>query len=193
MTIDGNLEILDGTVVLDLQSAASYDVLRVSGSVSLSGNLDVQLGYAPSPGDAFLTLENNGLDNIAGSFAGLSEGGIFFETLGGDRFALRVSYLGGTGNDMVLTALSPGDADGNGMVDDRDASILGAHWQQQSDATWATGDFNDDGKVNDMDAAILAAHWHYGVGGASVPEPTTVVSLILGLMTVAVLAARNRK
>ncbi|MCX7427700.1 MAG: right-handed parallel beta-helix repeat-containing protein [Planctomycetia bacterium] len=52
-----------------------------------------------------------------------------------------------------------GDANLDAVVDDKDASILGAHWRQQAGATWADGDFNADGKVDDRDAAILAAHW----------------------------------
>ncbi|MCX7424207.1 MAG: dockerin type I domain-containing protein [Planctomycetia bacterium] len=52
-----------------------------------------------------------------------------------------------------------GDANLDGTVDDRDASILGAHWHTPSGATWIDGDFNGDGRVDDRDACILAAHW----------------------------------
>ena len=69
----------------------------------------------------------------------------------------------------------PGDANGDGRVDDVDASILGAHWQTAPGTAWGDGDFNGDGKVNDADAAILAAHWHDGVDDASVPEPSLAV------------------
>jgi hypothetical protein len=50
-----------------------------------------------------------------------------------------------------------GDANYDGTVDDKDASILASHWHKAGG--WADGDFNGDGKVNDMDAAIMAAHW----------------------------------
>ena len=43
----------------------------------------------------------------------------------------------------------PGDANRDGAVDDADASILAAHWQTASGATWEMGDFNVDGAVND--------------------------------------------
>jgi hypothetical protein len=91
-----------------------------------------------------------------------------------------------------------GDANLDGYVDDKDASILGAHWLMEGEdpfgmtPSWATGDFNGDDKVNDVDAAILAAHWHEGVEPSSVPEPTTV-RLLLGLLTVAAVAARRRR
>ena len=79
--------------------------------------------------------------------------------------------------DSSVPVLNPGDANGDLVVNDEDASILGAHWLMQSGATWAMGDFNADKKVDDKDAAILAAHWSTGVREASVPEPGTLVLL----------------
>ena len=81
----------------------------------------------------------------------------------------------------------PGDANGDGVVNDMDASILGANWLAGS-ATWAMGDFNADGTVNDKDAAILAAHWGQTEGGPSVPEPAMVMLLASSL---ACLTMRN--
>jgi hypothetical protein len=76
----------------------------------------------------------------------------------------------------------PGDANSDGVVNDKDASILASHWLQPSGAAWADGDFNNDGKVNDRDAAIMAAHWTAGDGGeTSVPEPGTL-ALLIGAM-----------
>jgi hypothetical protein len=95
-------------------------------------------------------------------------------------------------DDIKVTAtLCPGDANGDGKVDDTDASILGAHWQT-SGAAWEDGDFNADTLVNDADAVILAAHWHYGVNGeeGSVPEPSALV-LLLGAAAMAWLGRRR--
>jgi hypothetical protein len=70
----------------------------------------------------------------------------------------------------------PGDANRDRVVDDKDASILAAHWQQTGG--WGDGDFNEDGVVDDKDAAIMAAHWGETVEGtAEVPEPGTLVLL----------------
>jgi hypothetical protein len=79
----------------------------------------------------------------------------------------------------------PGDANVDGVVDDKDASILGARWHQPSGANWLDGDFNDDDVVDDRDAAILAAHWHEGVGEElpSVPEPSMLISVLSLLAT----------
>ena len=84
-----------------------------------------------------------------------------------------------------------GDANNDGVVNDVDASILGAHWHMQSGATWADGDFNNDQKVDDRDAAILAAHWGATGAEGSVPEPSTLV-LLLGLMLGAGIVRRRR-
>jgi autotransporter-associated beta strand protein len=98
------------------------------------------------------------------------------------------------GSSLTLTAeMIPGDANGDGDVDDKDASILGANWRSTT-ATWETGDFNNDNKVDDKDAAIMAAHWGYGASAAesaSVPEPTTLV--LLASAMAALLAMRRRR
>ena len=82
----------------------------------------------------------------------------------------------------------PGDANLDGVVDDRDASILGDNWPKSSGATWGMGDFNGDHRVNDADAAILAAHWNERLAEAagSVPEPSTAVLLLGALASVLV-------
>ncbi|MCX7429249.1 MAG: VPDSG-CTERM sorting domain-containing protein [Planctomycetia bacterium] len=85
----------------------------------------------------------------------------------------------------------PGDANIDGVVDDKDASALGKNWQVQTGATWFMGDFNFDGKVDDEDAAILAAHYGQSAGVGSVPEPSTAV-LLLGLALAGLAAWRRR-
>jgi hypothetical protein len=77
----------------------------------------------------------------------------------------------------------PGDANRDNIVNDEDAAILAAHWQQMG-MSWEHGDFNDDGIINDADTSILAAHWLMtGEEYASVPEPAMRVLLAGGLMT----------
>jgi hypothetical protein len=87
-----------------------------------------------------------------------------------------------------------GDANGDGKVDDTDASILGSKWMMTSGALWGDGDFNEDGKVNDKDAAILAANWGVGVDEpeGSVPEPSTLV-MLLGAAVMAWLGRRRTR
>jgi hypothetical protein len=52
-----------------------------------------------------------------------------------------------------------GDANGDGVVDDADATIVASHWRAAVAGGAADGDFNDDGVVDDKDSSILAAHW----------------------------------
>jgi hypothetical protein len=102
----------------------------------------------------------------------------------------------GTGSvswsDMTLDVVGklPGDANLDGVVDAKDASIVGANWLQ-SGMGWQQGDFGGggpgawgglDGIVNDIDAAILAAHWGQTLEGAAVPEPSTLCLLVLGAL-----------
>jgi hypothetical protein len=85
-----------------------------------------------------------------------------------------------------------GDANFDDVVDDEDASILGAHWLQSGVAIgWGDGDFNNDDIVNDKDAAIMAAHYGETAPGAAVPEPSTAV-LLLGLALAGLAAWRRR-
>jgi len=54
----------------------------------------------------------------------------------------------------------PGDATGDGCVDEQDASVMSANWGQSVGGGALEGDFNGDGRVNVVDAALLTANWH---------------------------------
>jgi autotransporter-associated beta strand protein len=80
-----------------------YDQLAVHGDVVLfSPTLDASLvnGFAPTAGTSFTIIDNDGKDAVNGTFAGLDEGATF--NVGGTTFA--ISYHGGDGNDVTLTA-----------------------------------------------------------------------------------------
>src|SRR5262249_5051633 len=80
-----------------------FDQLIVNGAVSLDGTLSVSLlnGFTPSVADSFKIIDNDGVDAVSGNFAGLPEGATF--TVGVYNFS--ITYAGGTGNDVVLTAV----------------------------------------------------------------------------------------
>lgn len=85
-------------------AGSGYDQLAVVGTTTLSGaTLQATFGFSPSTSVAttFTIIANDGVDQIVGTFAGLSEGALL--TLGGR--SLRVSYVGGDGNDVTLTVL----------------------------------------------------------------------------------------
>ena len=90
----------------------------------------------------------------------------------------------------ALTRL-PGDANGDGIVDDDDASILASNWLG-TNKTWTEGDFNGDGIVNDDDATLLATNWQTTTPPESVPEPGVWALLIAAMVSLATLTRRRR-
>jgi hypothetical protein len=127
-------------------------------------------------GTLFTGVWNEGMDYVVFSDV-IAVGGVIeclMESANPDNYGM----LSGLQIVLSLPAFTPGDANGDGVVDDEDASILGAHWRQIGGVGWAEGDFNRDGNVNDADAAILAAHWGEGVGEESVPEPGSLALLV---------------
>ena len=85
-------------------AGTTHDQLRVTGGQNLNNAfLNVNYNYAGSPGDTFVILDNQNASPINGAFAGLPEGAVF--TTNG--IAFRITYVGGTGNDVALTLLPP--------------------------------------------------------------------------------------
>src|SRR5207249_2927332 len=85
-------------------AGSGFDQLNVNGSVALSNALiNVVLGFSPPIGASFLIINNDGTDPVIGTFSGLPEGAV----LNVSGLAFRISYVGGSGNDVVLTRISP--------------------------------------------------------------------------------------
>ncbi|PXW94007.1 uncharacterized protein DUF4347 [Sphaerotilus hippei] len=77
--------------------------LNAVGTVALNGTpLTLDLDYTPALGDQITLLANDGGDAITGTFAGKPEGASFY--VEGQLF--RISYAGGSGNDVVLTRVN---------------------------------------------------------------------------------------
>lgn len=84
-------------------SPGQYDQLVVNGPVSIGGELVLSLGFEPSAGTQLKVIDNDGTDPVQGSFSGLPEGATFGS--GGSFY--KITYKGGDGNDVVLTATGP--------------------------------------------------------------------------------------
>ena len=75
----------------------------VNGDVTLTGAiLNITGSYAALPFQSFILLDNQGTNPITGTFLGLNEGSTFVA----NSQSFQISYLGGDGNDIVLTAVS---------------------------------------------------------------------------------------
>lgn len=128
---------------------SGHDQLVVTGTVNLGGAiLDASLlsGFAATAADTFVILQNDGGDPIAGTFAGLPENATL--SVGGKTF--RISYVGGTGNDVTLRLFQLG----TGIVRVwTGGSATDSNWT--TPANWSGGVAPSPG--DDLDFALLGA------------------------------------
>ncbi len=94
---------------------------------------------------------------------------------------------------LGLTPVSPipGDANGDGVVNNLDLAIVLANLNQPSGGLWSMGDFTGSGTVTNADLAIVLNNLNTGsstttatipaAGAASVPEPAPLALLALGI------------
>ena len=88
---------INGTTVDTLYSQAN-----ITGGVNLgSATLVPTGGYIPLTGDTFTIVQNDAADAVTGTFADLPEGSL----ISFNSVPLQISYQGGTGNDVTLTAV----------------------------------------------------------------------------------------
>lgn len=113
----GNLIFDSGSVyefeVGGTTACTEYDQTKVTGTVTLNPGVGSGTGpvlnvirfndFKPSAGQTFMIIENDGTDAVLnGTFNNLAEGATFEV----DGYVLRISYVGGTGNDVVLTVVT---------------------------------------------------------------------------------------
>lgn len=73
-----------------------------SGTVTLAGALNVSANPGLAKNTVFTIVDNDGTDAVSGTFAGLPNNATFFQS----GYTWRISYVGGTGNDVTLTILA---------------------------------------------------------------------------------------
>ncbi len=80
-----------------------YDQIKVTGTVDLGdGTLNTILynDFKPVKDQVYKIIDNDAADAVTGTFLNLAEGATF------DGYVLKVSYVGGDGNDVTLTVQS---------------------------------------------------------------------------------------
>ena len=101
-----------GSLIVNSNSRMFYDLtvpssdrVAVNGTVTLH-NADLVLTFLagdPPLGTSFVLIENDGTDPVSGTFLNYTEGSVFTQ----GSLLLRITYAGGTGNDVVLTVVTP--------------------------------------------------------------------------------------
>ena len=118
------------------------DQVLVNGTVSLGGaTLNLYTSRSNTIGASYALIDNDGVDAVVGTFAGLQEGAKF--TTG--SLAYGVTYTGGDGNDVVVTRID------NTAPVSGDASISTV---EDTAKVLALGDF---GPYSDAESGAIAA------------------------------------
>jgi hypothetical protein len=98
LTVNGALVLGAGATFSTSLLNIAYGRINVTGTVTLGGTLNVVRETPQLPGPAQIIV-NDGTDPVVGTFAGLPEGA----TMLVNGATYRISYVGGTGNDVTLT------------------------------------------------------------------------------------------
>ncbi len=85
-------------------TGSTYTQLTVNGGINIGANVNLEIigSYVPTGGETFIIGVNDGTDAVTGIFNGLPEGGTIINILGSGLNA-TITYMGDTGNDIVIT------------------------------------------------------------------------------------------
>ena len=103
----GNLNLAQHSLLVVLGTSSGFDnfsQVSVTGTVTLGGDLAIELGYKPAVGDKLVIIANDATDAPQGVLSGLPQDSVFADNHGN---FFKISYKGGDGNDVELTALAP--------------------------------------------------------------------------------------
>ncbi|MBN1308769.1 MAG: DUF2341 domain-containing protein, partial [Chitinispirillaceae bacterium] len=86
-------------------AGTNYDQAVMStGTLTLgSATLDLTLAYAPTATHTYTIINNAGSNAVSGTFSGYAQGSTVQLTYSSTSYDFTISYIGGTGNDVVLT------------------------------------------------------------------------------------------
>ncbi|VUD61829.1 Adhesin BmaC autotransporter [Thalassocella blandensis] len=151
-----------GTLVTRINgnvAGTSYDQYNVSGTVSLGGTLSVIGTHTGAGGESYNIINNDASDSVSSTFNGLAEGN---QSTTLNSIPLAISYVGGSGNDVVLSPVGPTLTDANISI--AGASGTGGAYKigDTITATW------DDTGSGDNNGDITSVTFDFsGFGGGS--------------------------
>ena len=144
------------SLAVELESAASFDQLVVSGNASVNGSMTIDLlgGYEPAHSDTFTVVTAG---SVSGTFSNTNAWGMI---PAGAGKAFLPDYTGGL-NVVLKEFTEVGDVDFSGIVNNQDiapfvAVLTGPALLPPSSLGFAA-DVNGDGVVNNQDIAPFVA------------------------------------
>jgi len=168
--------------------------------------LNVSLGFAPSPGTHLMVVKNTGLALISGQFSNLAQGQAVDLTYSGKSYRFVANYFGGSGNDLVLQwahqalvawgendsgqlgdgtdtkSNAPVLVDQSGVLADKTVVAVSAGYSHSlalcSDGTLAAWGYNESGQLGD--GTTTASSIPVRVNRSGVLAGKTVVAISAG-------------
>ena len=173
--VTGSYEQQSGGILnIELAGAADFDVLAVSGMVTLAGTMNVLLvnPFFPTPGETFEVMT---FASRSGEFTAVTGAGLLDPT----TFLLPLY----SSTNLVLFTAIPGDGNLDGSVGVADYTTWANGFGPNT--VFTEGDYNGDGATNAADYTTWANNFGMMAvapsgAAAAVPEPSTLVLLLIG-------------
>ena len=182
-------DLLGSTPVYAVTADSAGDTLYYFTDFLLSGTGTISNGSTLLSVAAQLQAGATGTYQIAAYLNQSSpESTTFYSGLDGSDNPLAIAGMGFQ-NGAVGVAM-PGDANLDGRVNINDLSIVLVHYNQTG-MPWAQGEFTGSGTVDINDLSIVLAHYNQTLGSsvaaaAAVPEPSTLLLVLVGLLLLCV-------
>jgi len=164
--------------------AALGDSVDPDASIPFSSQVEVPAFNGGNTVQAYGSHQVNGIDAIQLEFGINFRSGTAWQASAADLAIAMNNFH------QAYLAQDPGDIDGSGLVGGNDFLAWQRGFGLLSGATITVGDANGDGLVDGNDLTVWENNFGNGgsglaaVGAASVPEPSSLVLLLIGLVSV---------